>query len=186
MYPKFLSPSDTEPFITNDQTIQIPKCIVLFDKWLGQPIEETFGGKPIVSIDNKPMFAELAIMTHFIKEGWQARWVETYGKNNMEPIYLTEWKDDKYKNQAHVPIEDKEISKLLSDIAKQNANSFAGCWDVLAWKDDRIVFAESKRIKKDNIRSTQTNWLASALKCGLHPNNFLVVQWDISPVSLDF
>jgi hypothetical protein len=179
LYPKFLQPTGIEPFNINGQTIEIPKAVVRFEKWEGQPLKETFGGKPVLLIENKPMFAELAILTNFIKEGWQARWIETYGKNKNEPIYLTEWKDESYKNQTHNPILDEEILKLLKQIAKQNDESYSGYWDVLAWKNERIIFAESKRTKKDSIRSTQTNWLSSGIKYGLSPNNFLVVQWDL-------
>lgn len=179
MYPKLFEPTDLELFVIHDKLIEIPKCIVTFDKWIGQPVKETFGGKPIVSVNNKPMFAELAIMAGFTADGWQARWVETYGKSKKEPICLTEWKDDKYKNQIHDPIPDKEVLDILADIANQNAKSYSGCWDVLAWKNGTILFAESKRMKKDSIRATQTNWLAAALQLGLSPNNFLVVQWNM-------
>jgi hypothetical protein len=179
MYPKFLQPANIELFPVDGKTIEIPKCIVTFDKWTGQPVKETFGGKPIVSVDGKPMFAELAIRAHFIKDGWQARWIETYGKNNKEPFCLTEWKDDKYKNQIHTPIADKGILNLLAEIAIQNGGSYSGCWDVLGWKNERIIFAESKRTKKDSIRTTQTNWLAAGLRHGLNADNFLVVQWDL-------
>lgn len=177
MYPTILFPTDIEPFDINGQTFHIPKCIVRFDKWTGQPITETFGGKPLVTVDNKPMFAELAIMTHFAYDGWDVRWVETYGKT--KPIYLTEWKDDKYRNQIHRPFADDNIDTLLADIAKLNSNSYSGCWDVVAYKDKNVVFAESKRTKKDSIRATQTNWLAAGIRHGLQPDNFLIVQWDI-------
>lgn len=115
MYPKFLHPTQKEIFIINDHQIVIPKCIVEFNKWDGQPLNETFGGKPVLSVDNKPMFAELAILNEFIKDGWEARWVETYGKKF--PIHLTEWLDDKYKNQIHVPYSDKKVELLLAEIA---------------------------------------------------------------------
>ena len=130
MYPKFLQPTDKEIFIINDKAVEVPKCIIKFDKWNGEPVKETFGGKPIVSVNEKPMFAELGIMTHFILEGWQARWVETYGKNKNNPICLSGWKDDKYKNQVHNPIGEHKIKNLLINIAKQNPNSYAGCWDI--------------------------------------------------------
>ena len=177
MLPIKLQPTDTEPFNIDGQIIDIPKCIVTFDKWTGTSVKETFGGKPILNVSGRPMFAELAIMTHFQNDGWQTRWVETYGKK--VPICLTEWKDDKYKNQVHVPFLDNTIIKLLADIAKLNNDTYSGCWDVVASKGDKIVFAESKRTKKDSIRSTQINWLSSGLKYGLQPDNFLVVQWDM-------
>ncbi len=176
MLPKKLQPTDIEPFNIDNKIIDIPKCIVTFDKWTGVPVKETFGGKPILNVSGRPMFAELAIMTQFQNDGWQTRWVETYGKK--EPICLTEWKDDKYKNQVHVPFLDNKIIKLLADIAKLNNDTYSGCWDVVASNGDKIIFAESKRIKKDSIRSTQVNWLSAGLKYGLQPDNFLVVQWD--------
>jgi hypothetical protein len=170
---------EIENFSINGQKVEIPKCILLFNKWTGEPVKETFGGKPIVSFDDKPMFAEIAIMTSFHNDGWDARWVETYGRRNKEPICLSEWKDDKYKNQIHTPIEDNEIAKLLADIAKINSNSYSGCWDVMAWKGHSVIFAETKRTKKDSIRVSQKNWLAAGLKYGLRPNHYLVVQWEI-------
>jgi hypothetical protein len=177
MLPNHFTTTDTEPFYIDGQTINIPKSIVRFDKWTGDPVKETFGGKPVLNVSGKPMFAELAIMTHFQNDGWQARWVETYGKT--QPIFLTAWIDDKYKNQVHVPFADTKITQLLADIATLNNNSYSGCWDLVASKGDNLIFAESKRSKKDSIRTTQVNWLSAALKYGLKHDNFLVVQWDM-------
>ena len=176
MLPQTLRPTTFESINFNGSSIDVPKCIITFDKWKGHPLKETFGGKPVIDLDGKPMFAELAIMSLFNADGWLARWVETYGRK--EPIMLTEWKDDKYKNQSHQPFQNKKIISLLSEIAKTNSNTYSGCWDVLALKNDLIIFAESKRSNKDNIRNSQVNWLAAGLKCGLSKDNFLLVQWD--------
>lgn len=181
MHPPNLIPSDVEIFKINDQAIEIPKCNLTFDRWKGDAIKETFGGKPIVSLNGKPMFAELAIMNHFISDGWDARWIETYGKHTT-PICLTDWSDDKYKNQVHNPILSETVNNLLEMIAKNNANSYSGCWDVIGWKDNRILFAESKRNRRDKIRQTQNNWLTAALKSGMTIKDFLIVQWDFNPV----
>ena len=179
MYPKLLHPTDLEYLTLDGNIIEIPKCIVKFEKWNGEPLIETFGGKPIVSLNSKPMFAEVAIMEHFIADGWNTRWIETYGKDKMNPIHLSEWKDDKYINQIPNPITDEEILKHLNTIATLNGDSYSGCWDVLAWKGERIIFAESKRTKKDSMRTTQVNWLKAGLQSGLKPDNFLIVQWDM-------
>ncbi len=179
MYPKFLIPSEVEIFRIGEETYEVPKCIVKFEKWKGKQLKETFGGKQIVCINNKPMFAELAIMEYFFSAGWESRWIETYGKSKSEPIFLSEWKDEKFKFQVHNPIENETILKLLKTIATENDNSYSGCWDVFGWKDDKIIFAESKRKKKDSIRSTQKKWLLAGLKSGLKLNNFLIVQWDL-------
>ena len=179
MYPKLLSPTDIEVFDFGHNKIKIPKCVIKFNKWEGKPIKETFGGKPIVCINNKPMFAELAIMTCFKMDGWQSRWIETYGKSKEKPIYLSKWKDDKFNNQVDDPITDNKILETLSGIAGHNNNSYSGCWDVLGWNIDNIIFAESKLLNKDRIRQTQIDQLSAGLKFGLTPENFLVVQWDM-------
>lgn len=176
IYPDTLQPNGTEQFIIDGKIIDIPKCIVMFEKWKGVPVLEAFGGKPVLDFDNKPVFAEIAIMLTFQNDGWETRWVETYGKK--DPILLADWKDDKYKNQVHQPFQDKTIITLLNSIAEINNNTFSGCWDVVAKKNEQILFAESKRTKKDSIRSSQVSWLAAGLKYGLKPQNFLMVQWD--------
>lgn len=179
MYPKLLQPTDKEIFNLTGTDIEIPKCLTKFKAWRGEPVKETFGGKSIVCVDNKPMFAELAIVQYFIKSGWQSRWIETYARDKQDPLFLLQWKDDRFKNQENSPIKDKKILEILSDITSRNNNSYSGCWDVIAWKGDNIIFAESKRLKRDKIRQTQNNWLSAGLRYGLKTDNFLIVQWEI-------
>jgi hypothetical protein len=179
LYPDLLIPNATERITIDNKTVEIPKCILKFDKWEGQPIENTFGGKPLLDFEGNPVFAELLISHIFRNAGWDSRWVETYGKPKLFPIYLMNWKDTSYKNQLNHPIKSKKINQLLEEIAKTNNNTFGGCWDILAWKDDFVLFAESKRSKKDSIRSTQVNWINAGLKVGLKSTNFMMVEWEI-------
>jgi hypothetical protein len=178
MHPIQLIPTEIELFEIGETKVLIPKTFLFLDEWVGKPVKETFGGKPIVMVDEKPMFAELAIVKTFIADGWDARWIETYARANREPICLIEWKDEVYKNQNHVPILEYGIKKMISDIARENSNSYVGCWDVLAWKNNMVVFAESKRSNRDRVRDTQNKCLGAGLKCGLKPQNFLIVEWN--------
>jgi hypothetical protein len=178
-YPEIFQPTETESFIFDGQTIDIPRCVVKFDKWFGEEVKETWGKKPSVCVDNRPMFAELAIMNYFIKDGWEARWIETYRGHQHYPVFLSDWMDKKYKYQIHNPIADKRVLKMLKDIAGKKANSYDGCWDVLAWKGEMFIFAESKRKSKDYINKNQADWLATGLKHGLVTDNFLVIKWDM-------
>jgi hypothetical protein len=179
VYPNLFKSVEKEVFTLDEVQVNIPKCLVKLEKWKGQPLKNTFGGKPIVSMNQKPMFAELAIKEYFIRGGWQVRWIETYGRVNKRPLCLSSWKDDKFRNQIEDPIKDKEVLKRLSEIAEYNNDSYSGCWDILAWKPGIILFAELKRESKDRIRQTQINWLFAGIKSGLNPENFLIVQWDM-------
>jgi hypothetical protein len=156
----------------------IPQRDLLFRAWSGNPLAHTFGGKAVIDFESRPMFAELAIAETLKKEGYSTRWAETYGRGNKFPLFLTEWLDQPYGEQKDVPITERWILDILSGIASLNNGSYAGCWDVLAWKGDKLLFVESKRNKRDSVRDSQVAWLEAGLKYGLTPENFLVVQWD--------
>ena len=142
---------------------------------------DSFGGKNLLDVDSKPQFAEVAILRAFEQAGWQGRWVETYGKPRMQPGLWREWMPGGQGAQEQVPISDAWVNERLEAIAVSNGNSFAGCWDVIAWKGDRLIFAEAKLSKKDRIRGTPLCWLEAALQCGCSVNDFLVVEWSLSP-----
>jgi len=175
-YPSFFEPTSTESFTVGDLVLQIPKSEVVFTEWNGAPISDTFGGKRIINHDGDPVFAELAIMRVFQDDGWDSRWVETYGKKT--PICLNEWKDGGYRAQINCPFDDPSIKRLLAEIAVANGGKYSGCWDVVSKKGDSILFAESKRTKRDIVQPSQRNWFTAALNCGLTVDNFLMVQWD--------
>jgi hypothetical protein len=68
--------------------------------------------------------------------------------------------------------------QLLHGIYEQ-AGARVGCFDVFCWKDDSVVFAESKRAGRDRIRPTQLRWIEAALDSGLEPESLLIVEWSL-------
>lgn len=169
-----------EEISVNNIFYNIPKVNIAIEKWCGPGLRNTFGNKQLLDFDGKPMFAELAVVRMFMNEGRNARWVCTYGRGKMNPFLLTEWEDDEYKKQKHVQIEDSFVVSAMESIAVNNDNSFSGCWDVVAWKNNRLLFAELKRKGKDRIRSTQISWFDAALKSGLSIDDFLFIEWDLT------
>ncbi|WP_156126510.1 hypothetical protein [Hymenobacter sp. DG25B] len=159
--------------------LTVPKVELQLRRWAGAPICSTFGNKPLIDFGGRPVFAELCVYELIRLSGWQARWVETYGAGTMTPNHFTAWADAGLAGQQHEPITDPKIQDLLQKIAQANGNSYAGCWDVVGWKGEAIVFAELKRLKKDRIRATQPRWLEAGLQIGLQPENFLLVEWDL-------
>lgn len=169
MYPKLLDPKAIENIrLLSGEEIQIPKANPYFERWSGESFEDTYGNKTILNLDGEPVFAELAILRIFQKDGWNGVWVDTYRRKYR----IGYWKN---MNGVELPT-DKRI--LLEGIYR-NAGSVKGCWDVFCWKDDRIIFAESKRLSKDKIRETQIKWLEAALDDGLKKDSFLIVEWSL-------
>lgn len=166
-FPEPLIPQTVEELsLPSGTRVSIPKAEPVFKKWEGEFVEDTYGNKPLIDIDAEPMFAELAILRLFQKDGWDGVWVDTFRKK-----YRTSWGDEGRVK----PPEDK--LQLLKAIHRR-AGSASGCFDVFCWKDDFVVFAESKRRSKDEIRPTQLARLEAAMQTGLDASTFLIVEWS--------
>jgi len=166
-----------------ERSVPIPLCRKHFTSYTGPDLTHTFGGKDLLLVDGRPQFAEVAILRLFQAAGWQGRWLETYGRGKLTPGLWNAWHPDGPRAQEHLPIEEAWVNDRLHAIAIANGGTFSGCWDVVAWTrsnagDDLLVFAESKKHKKDRIRGTQLRWLDAALKCGMREEDFLVVEWS--------
>jgi hypothetical protein len=166
LYPEQLVPETVENLhLPPGLDVQIPKAAPVFRLWSGEFTGDTYGNKPLLDVDGVPMFAELAILRLFQKDGWNGVWVDTFGKK-----YRTSW------GEAGVVRLSGDKLQLLKAI-HQRAGSASGCFDVFCWKDDSVVFAESKRRSKDEIRQTQLAWLEAAMQSGLDASAFLIVEW---------
>ena len=183
-YPSLLRPTTTETIQLGTAIVAIPKVELLMRRWQGEPIADSFGGKPLIDFAGRPVFAELAVYELFRLSGWEARWIETYGAPAKNPKCYTDWLPtvprEARATQLHQPIEHERIAALLQRLMIANSQTFAGCWDVLGWHDTMLIFAECKRHRKDSLRATQPRWLAAGLREGLQPENFLLVEWDFA------
>ena len=179
MWPAELQPVDQLSLTHGEQHFRIPLCRPTFTAATLVDGIHSFGGKDLLLVDGRPQFAEVAILRAFQAAGWQGRWLETYGNGKMTPGLWNAWHPDGPRAQEQLPIGDAWVNERLQAIAAGNGNSFSGCWDVVAWKNERLVFAESKKRKKDAMRGTQLRWLETALRCGCALEDFLVVEWEL-------
>jgi hypothetical protein len=146
---------------------KIPKATPVFTSWSGPPVADTYGGKPVLTWDDQPAFAELVILWALKAVGWDGVWIDTYhnkfrnGYWNRPPIDL--------------PLPQSE---LLQRIHKEAGSRF-GAWDVFCWCGNSVLFAESKKAKHDSIRNTQLDWLDAAIRLGFRADDFLLVEWSI-------
>jgi len=182
-----LRPTAIEPLIVNSQTLLLPKVEVQLRRWAGAPVADSFGGKPLIDFAGKPMFAELAVYELFRLSGWEARWIETYGAPAKSPKQYIDWQPTLPKEsraaQVQQDIGNEVVIALLQRVALTNSNSFAGCWDVLGWQGDKLIFAECKHHRKDKWRATQRRWVQAGLSAGFQPENFLLIEWGFAPES---
>jgi hypothetical protein len=155
--------------LPNGTTVEIAKYFIIFKPWKGKEAINTYGGKAVIDFQAEPVFAELAILRYLQKDGWDGVWVDNYRRKfrvglpeKTEPVSLP-----------------SEINVLFENIISING-SRSGCWDIIAWRDARIFFVEAKRKKRDRMRSTQYQWLQSALSAGIRLHSFRLVEWELN------
>ena len=170
-YPEILTPTDTEVIsLPSGREVQIPKTSPLFNIWSGESIGDRYGGKPLLSFNGQPAFAELVILGTLLSAGWQGVWVDTYRHKYRTSYYPL--------NEIVLPSGPQELLNRIY----QRASSRNGCWDVFCWKEETYLFAESKRHRRDSIRDTQRKWLEAALEDGLPITSFLIVEWSMDQI----
>lgn len=154
--------------LPSGEEVSIPKYILEFKEWKGVPISNTYNGKAVIDWKGEPVFAEIVVLRLFQSHGWNGVWADSYRRKYR--VGLPDVVD---------PIELPEKQKELIDSIRSKTGRFGGCWDLLLWKGNDILFIELKRRKKDHIQASQTEWLATALELGLDTGNFALVEWSL-------
>jgi len=178
--PPALVPTGTLTVELSGHLLALPLCRPRFTAAAATDGVHTWGGKALLQVDGRAQFAEVAILRLFEEAGWEGRWIETYGKRKLMPSYWRAWLPQGPHAQVEVPIEEPWVNEKLHAIAAANGHTFSGCWDVVAWKEGRLLFAEAKLTRKERFRSTQLRWMEAGLKCGMKDEDFLVVEWSIA------
>jgi hypothetical protein len=170
LYPEKLQPTCSEPLaLPSGLTVPIQKTCPKFDVWRGDVPFDRYGKKQVLDFQGEPLFAELLILRLFQQGGWRGVWVDSYRRRFLVGI----------GERVELP----EKQKAILEHIYETAGSRGGCFDVYAWQDDRVVFAESKWSGHDEIRDTQGKWLDAALRCNLPAESFLIVEWSVASVA---
>lgn len=168
---EFLKPYkvDGEIFsLSSGAEVSIQKYFLHFNEWKGAPIPNTYNNKPVIDWSGEPVFAELAVLRLFQSHGWEGVWVDSYRRKYR--IGLPDVVE---------PIELSEKQRQLLDSIRAKTERHGGCWDVLVWKDNQVLFLELKRSKKDRIQESQISWLDKPVELGLNLSNFSFIEWSL-------
>lgn len=168
-----LQPDDKTTVQLSSSTVDLPVCHPSFLQWNGAPLLFDFGRKPVLNFRDRAIFAELLILRILQRDGWDGAWIETYGGTHYLQDMPSDWKLQ--SNDVLLP-EAKEA--LLKEIWRKGETK--ACFDVLAWKDDNVLFCEAKRKNKDTFTKAQYKFIDGALACGIKPEQLLIVEWNFT------
>lgn len=164
--PELLRPTGVERFFLPDgSTADIDRALPHFPPWLGSPIEDDYGSKPVLEWRGEPLFAELLILRLLESAGWEGVWVDTFRR--------------RFWRAVAEPIELPTRQAALLRCIREKARTSGGCFDVFAWQDSQWLFAEAKWAGHDRVRDTQRRWLNAALDQQIPGASFLVIEWSV-------
>jgi hypothetical protein len=100
-YPEQLMPETVDDLrLPSGPSVQIPKTQPVFRLWGGEFTGDTWGNKTLIDVDGTPMFAELAILKLFQKDGW----LEAAMRTGLDPsaflIVELAWASSSIDNKA--------------------------------------------------------------------------------------
>ncbi len=182
-YPTLLKPVEETTFDISANTVQVRTAKPKFAAWasnLQKPLD-TKGNNPLVNVNGKASFGELAILDALTSDGWEGRWIDNYP---LPPTFRTRyWTENMVKlprDQANSPLP-RPAQEIYERICiKSGDPRGGGAWDIIAWRENTFLFAEAKKKpSSDRIKTAQLAWLGAALQLGIPLGCFLYIEWTL-------
>ena len=127
-------------------------------------LAKTYTDKPLVMADGEPMFGELAIARSLTKDGWSAVWADTFHGRKF-------WNAMPHESS---PVALPADVRALYDRIVGIKGSAWGCFDVIAWKQGRIIWLEYKG-PNDSPNKNEPLWMDAALQAGVSEEDLYFV-----------
>ncbi len=138
-------------------------------------LDRAYSAKPLVLVEKQVVFPEIAILSFFKKMGWEGAWVDSQHRKFF----------DRMPNQSKGMSLVAHASQAVARIAQYNDNSRVGCWDLVLWADKAVAFVAVIGVSPGpalEVGEARTRWIAAAMKSGLSPSQFVVVEWGYRKV----
>jgi len=125
----------------------------------------SYVSKPLVTFSGAAMFGELALLRWLEVDGWDGVWLDTVHDR---------------KNWRHMPTRSSPVTlpppaqALYDRIVAANGGRASGAFDVMAWRDDHIIFVEYHG-PDEKMHKNQRAWIDAALAAGVSVNDLLIV-----------
>ena len=163
--------------VSGGMRVDVPTARLAFREWKEQaPPRTSLGawsdtyGKPLIlGDDGQRSVAEIEVVRRLRHAGWEAAWIDTF---SGAPAWMRPWTDRGIGLPTPVA---STVARLRSASAPEGRP-----WDVIAWRDKRILFLEAKRRHGDRLRPGQIAWLEAAVRKRLVEVSFGIVEWEFA------
>lgn len=127
-------------------------------------LSSTYTTKPLVEVNGQAVFGEIAIVRCLEQDGWSALWADTFHGRKF-------WRDMPHLGKPAEP--PPHVRDLYNRIAAFKGTP-SGCFDVVAWRDDRVIWLEYKG-PGDKANKNEALWIEAALLAGVQPTDLVFV-----------
>jgi hypothetical protein len=163
------------PFALSQETVNIATQRWELEPWHGAPdpldLPRPWRIKPKFTVQGRGSCAELAVVGHLRRDGWDGVWVSAFGGSWLRsewfpaPAFRT-------LAEAGAPAWAAESFERLRTA---NDGKLGGFFDVFAWREPGEVRFIEVKVAKDWIRPTQRRFVERALR--FHdPKQFMIVE----------
>jgi hypothetical protein len=165
-----LAPDPLSPLhvgLSNGVKVDIPRSFLRFVPNEDAKGEEPEGSAATVTLDGEQVSPAVAIRRFLEKAGWE---IALDGAEAPD-VYEVD------SRIGTMPIRLREVFERVV----QRAGGLEGCWDLVAWRGDKLTFVRARPWEGVHLDENERRWLEAALSEGLSRSSFLVVGWFASP-----
>lgn len=167
---KIQLPARIVRFPLNDPP-KLPERVSYFNR-TADLIPSSYIVKPLVRVDARPAFGELAVRHCLELDGWDGVWLDTYHSRGSTRLF---WRDLPDRSS---PVDLSSVPcawDAYKRIFKRNKGG-GGFFDVLAWRDDHVIFLEYKGAG-DRPNKNEARWIDAALAEGFDERSLSFVLY---------
>lgn len=127
-------------------------------------LKSTYTSKPLVEVDGERVFGELAVVRWLARDGWRGLWADTFHGRKF-------WRNMPHRAE---PVEPPAPVRQLCDRIAAQKGGPSGCFDVVAWKGDRIIWLEYKGAG-DRPNRNEKLWIDAAVSAGVSEEDLFFI-----------
>jgi hypothetical protein len=172
LFPEELIPQeDVEVVLGRGRKASLHRYRVDFNPCHERPtiaLDRAYSAKPLVLVEKQPAFPEIALLGLFLRNGWEGAWVDLSHRKFF----------DRMPNLSKGISLSTYPNQVVARIAENNEKSREGFWDLILWRERTVAFiAVVDRESGLGLSEGHMRWLNAALRAGVSPNQFVVIEW---------
>jgi hypothetical protein len=150
--------------LPSGQTVHIATQRWALERWDGAAdppeLKQIWARKPKFAVNGSRSCAELAILDHLRRDGWNGVWVSAFGAQELRSGWFPAPAFTKIA-AAGAPV---WAADIFESVRAENHGKLGGFFDVFAWREPGEVRFDEAKVGPDRLRDTQRMFIQRTLR----------------------